>query len=340
MSLINDMLNDLNARHTHTSEINESALLGMGLSVAANSGARYYRLLVATATGLLVAAFMVWLTLVEVFSLPGIQMTSPDVFETRPLAIPPVAKKRNRPKPAKQSEPVDSTHPVLQSATLHPVTIKRDNSSKPAAQQDTTPQKNINITERALSKEQHTQQAFQGAVRTVRSGNINAAIPELEQLLDIDSHHHQARLLLASLYIQQERLVRSKEILATGLKDNPGHAPLAKLYAQLLVAQSRDREAISHLQRALPDASEDAEYHALLAGIYQRTGETLTAAQYYQAALDLSPEHGEWWMGLGISQEQAGSTKAALASYRRALKYPLTAVLQEYITTRLESLSQ
>ena len=85
--------------------------------------------------------------------------------------------------------------------------------------------------------------------------------------------------------------------------------PLAKLYAQLLVAQQRDREAIDLLQRALPGAAQDAEYHALLAGVYQadrarQPQPSSTIKQRWR----LSPDHGEWWMGLGISQEQAGRT--------------------------------
>jgi MSHA biogenesis protein MshN len=284
---------------------------------------------------------MAWLTIVEVFSMPGIQKTSPAIFETRSLTIPPEAKKRDRPKPARQSEPGDSTHKVIPPvAALQSAAIKVDIPTKPATQPATTTLKNIKITEHPLSKKQRAQQAYQGAVRDVRSGNIDAAVLQLEHLLDLDSRHHQARVLLASLYIQLERLVRAEEILATGLADTPGHAPFAKLYAQLLLAESRDSEAIDYLQRALPDASQDADYHALLAGIYQRTGETVTAAQYYQTALKLSPKHGEWWMGLGISQEQSGSTEAAQESYQRALKYPLTAVLQEYVTKRVESLSR
>ena len=209
-----------------------------------------------------------------------------------------------------------------------------------ATQPATSTRKHIEISAHPANTKQRLQEAYQGALRDARSGDNDAAGQQLEHLLSLDSHHHKARILLAGLYIRQQQPGLAEDLLATGLADNPEHAPLAKLYAQLLVAQKRDREAIDFLQRALPGAAQDAEYHALLAGVYQRTGETATAIQYYQTALELSPDHGEWWMGLGISQEQAGRTDKAHTTYKRALQYPLKAVLQQYVTTRMESLSR
>jgi MSHA biogenesis protein MshN len=341
MSLINDMLNDLNARHRHSNAINESALLGMGLTGTANPGNRQNRLYVVSATGLLVVAIMVWPMLAELLTPQRIHHNSPTTYESRPLVIPPEATRQANPEPEVLTAPASNTDTAKLPVAASPSAKSRqENITDTATQPVTSTRKHIEISAHPANTEQRLQDAYQGALRDARSGNNDAAGQQLEHLLSLDSHHHKARILLASLYIRQQQPGRAEDLLATGLADNPEHAPLAKLYAQLLVAQKRDREAIDFLQRALPAAAQDAEYHALLAGVYQRTGETATAIQYYQTALELSPDHGEWWMGLGISQEQAGRTDKAHATYKRALQYPLKTVLQQYVTTRMESLSR
>ena len=157
----------------------------------------------------------------------------------------------------------------------------------------------------------------------MNKGNAVEAERLLEDLLARDNGLHKARLLLAGLYVQQQRNSRAESVLASGLLHYPQHAPYASLYAQLLAAQARDSEAINALQGALPAAADDAAYHALLAGLYQRSGKADAAAGSYREALRLAPAHGEWWMGLGISSEQAGDAETAASAYRQALHYPL-----------------
>ena len=71
----------------------------------------------------------------------------------------------------------------------------------------------------------------------------------------------------------------------------------------------------------------------------KRSGKPAAAAGSFRAALRLAPAHGEWWMGLGISSEQAGDASTAATAYRQALQYPLTTALQQYVQQRLEQLA-
>lgn len=222
--------------------------------------------------------------------------------------------------------------PATQAPAVEPTPAKP--ASRPSGPQ------HIEITEHTLTAAQQAQRHYTEAVKALRAGDIGTSLQQLGQALAIDHGHHQARLVLASLYINQQRKQQAETLLAEGLALHPLHAPFAKLHAQLLVEQAREQEAIQSLQSALPGAGQDAEYHALLAGLYQRNGEPGTAADHYRTALQYAPDRGEWWLGLGLSQEQAGNRVEARAAYGQALKLPLNAALQNYAGSRMKQLSR
>jgi len=199
--------------------------------------------------------------------------------------------------------------------------------------------RHIEINERPLTVSQQAQRRYTEAVRALHAGETGTSVQQLEQVLALKPGHHPARLLLASLHIIQQRKQQAEIVLAEGLTLDPGHAPFAKLHAQLLIEQAREQEAIQSLQSALPGAGQDAEYHALLAGLYRHGGDPVKAAGHYRTALQIAPGHGEWWMGLGLSLEQAGHGTEAHAAYGQALKRPLSAALQNYVWTRMQQLS-
>jgi len=178
------------------------------------------------------------------------------------------------------------------------------------------------------------------AASAAAAGNELEAIDQLKDILARASDYHQARLLLARLYIRQQQNSDAEILLQDGLASYPLYAPYARLLAHLLVTDKRHDEAIARLESALPGALRDADYQALLAGLYQRSGKPAAAVQHYTRALELSPQQGEWWMGLGISQEQSGNRDAARTAYRRAMQFRLDAALQDYIGKRLRQLSQ
>jgi len=211
-------------------------------------------------------------------------------------------------------------------------------ASEKAARRPSGP-RHIEISERPLTVSQQAQRRYTEAVRVLRAGDTGTSVQQLEQVLALKPGYHPARLLVASLHINQQRKQQAEIVLAEGLTLDPGHAPFAKLHAQLLIEQAREQEAIQGLQSALPGAGQDAEYHALLAGLYRHGGDPVKAAGHYRTALQIAPGHGEWWMGLGLSLEQAGHGTEAHAAYGQALKRPLSAALQNYVWTRMQWLS-
>jgi MSHA biogenesis protein MshN len=197
----------------------------------------------------------------------------------------------------------------------------------------------IEVTHRPLSAKQQRLQEYHAAAGTYREGNLTEAAQQLEDLLVRDNGQHQARLLLARVYSQQNQDNRAVLVLSNGLIHYPNHVPYITLYAKLLAAQGRDNEALITLRNAPSEALDSAEYHALLAGVYQRTGDSTAASDSYLAALRIDPAHGEWWMGLGIASEQSGEEDRAEYAYNEALQYPLASVVKSYVKLRLQQLA-
>ena len=197
----------------------------------------------------------------------------------------------------------------------------------------------IEITHRPLSAEQQLTIDFNTAAKLFNNGNYADSKEVFEDVLARDDGQHNARLLLARLHAEQNQVRLAELLLSNGLLRFPYHIPYVNFYAQLLAEQGRDNAAIDALRSALPGASENADFHALLAGLYQRTGNSVEAVNSYQLSLQLEPTRGDRWMGLGISSEHAGDTESAISAYSNALQNPLTNSVRRYIEQRLQHLS-
>ncbi len=175
----------------------------------------------------------------------------------------------------------------------------------------------IEVIHHPLSAVQQRTNDFRKASNLYKTGDYGQAEMLLNDLLLQDDTQHQARILLAKLYMSQNQEGRAELVLARGLTRYPEEVSYVSLYAQILAAQGLDNAALEVLRRVLPVAVDNAEFHALLAGIYQRTGNSVQAASSYITALQIDSTRGEWWMGLGISSEQAGDTHTAESASRQ-----------------------
>ena len=344
MSLINDMLRDLDARRAHPAAGNRALL--QNVSIDSRMAHRDKLRLMGGSlilVALIIAAPLITDTL-EVFDWgrPGGTVT------TTPIALPAQTPKRPQraikpvelptraaPRPA----PTAPTPRKTASTPEEPAVAAQLEDNDPATQASSLPPDDQAPTGIVLQRTpaEHT---YRQAAAAAAAGNDQAAIVQLNTLLEEHVDHLQATQLLASLYIRQQQPAKAEALLEQALARQPLHTPFARLLARLLITDQRHTAAIMRLESALPGAANDADYQALLAGLYQRTGRSADAVQHYAAALQLDAEQGEWWLGLGLSQQQLGNREAALGAYRRALQFPLDASLRDYVGKQLRQLMQ
>ena len=182
---------------------------------------------------------------------------------------------------------------------------------------------------------------YQQALQDLQAENLTAAIDRLIKALHIKPHFHNARELLANIYLRLGRDAEAHMLLRQGIELAPAHLNFVNLYAHALIKRDQLREALQVLLRSEAYANTDAEYQALLAAVAQRLSNHTLAVKHYTLALDLENQRGAWWLGMAISLEALQQTEPAQQAYTAARRNtPANTELFDYIDSRLQQLSR
>lgn len=190
-----------------------------------------------------------------------------------------------------------------------------------------------------LTPRQLAENEYRKASGLIQQGRPAEAIGALEQALQLDSRHAEARQTLAALLVQSRRQDDAMRILRDGLQLDASQSGLAMILSRLQLERGELKPAIDTLQRSLPHAGERADYLAFLAALLQRDGRHKEAIDYYAQALRRAPGNGVWWMGQGISLQAENRIPEAIEAYKRAkAANGLSAELRAFVEERLNSL--
>ncbi|MCF6362184.1 MAG: hypothetical protein L3J88_02255 [Gammaproteobacteria bacterium] len=219
--------------------------------------------------------------------------------------------------------------------------------SKPSPAKETLPAQipaadmQISMRIRPLDNEQRAQQALRRGVGLLGQGSQAEAELALREAVRLAPRSPRAYETLAALYFNSGRLTEAQTLLADGVRLSPRAVGLAQLYARLLAEQGELATALAVLQRASPPLTENADYHALLAALYQRAGRHQPAVWVYRQLLAQRGTQATWWMGLGISLEALDDSASALEAYLKAhqLGAGLSPQVLDYLGSRIRVLA-
>lgn len=352
MSLINQMLKDLEARHAP--EMGGEAVL-RDLSITAPR-ARGNRGLGAVMLGIGAAAIAIgsagyWYLQRSQLSVsvadPVVERVLPvakaDSSGMAPMAateVPekpeiPVAKLSPSPsemvsdEPAKQSA-ASSTKPgpaVSERTKVTPVATRKVEPAKEkppvesviaATDSVTAPVAIVERVNRPRSNVEKAHVAYLQGTDLVKQGRMGNAESRLHEALELNPALNEAREVLAALLIRANRSQEAEQLLKSGLASDKRAYTLARLYGRLLAERDAGDLAIEVLEASLPAPELDPDYYGLLAALYQRSGRHELAAEAYRRVLAVKPDQGVWWTGLAISLERLRRTEEAVPAYRRA----------------------
>ena len=159
---------------------------------------------------------------------------------------------------------------------------------------------------------------FRRAVSFVNQGRVAEGMVGFRRALEIDPGHEAARQTLVALLLETKRVDEAAASLKEGLALNAGNTGFAMLLARILVESNDIPAALIVLQRHAAPADRNPDFHAFAGALYQRLDRHKDAIEQYQAALNLAPSAGVWWLGLGISLQSVGRPKDALEAFTRA----------------------
>jgi len=182
-------------------------------------------------------------------------------------------------------------------------------------------------------------QQYQQALNAAEKGEYDSALQQLENIVQSSPEFKEARVSLAALLLDQGFTDKAKQVIAKGLELSPGYPGLIELRARLLTLNGKLKEALTYLQMNPPSITDNPQYHAFIAALYEQTNQYLPAFKLYRQLLQLDDTNSYWWMGLGISLEKLGRPNSAAAAYGKALEEGnLDLSAMNFLQNRLQSL--
>ena len=178
------------------------------------------------------------------------------------------------------------------------------------------------VTEIPLKQVSRTQQAdaeFRKALALQQQGHVAEALAGYEAALKLNTQQDGARLALAALLMESKRGADAERVLQDGLKFRPTQLVFSMSLARIQVERGLIEHALKTMQANLPQAEGRADYQAFYAALLQRQGRHKEAVNHYQIATQLAPNSGVWLLGLAISLQEVQRIEDAKATYQKAL---------------------
>jgi MSHA biogenesis protein MshN len=330
MSIINQVLKDLDQQRGPADGLQIAALQGIGLVQSRNF--QWPRALTTGVSGLtlVLAGFIL-------FQYFGNRTVDLDRTETVPVEnTTPVTMHNTQPETL-EIDPVVVAAPVEPSPEQPVVEESRNvvtNESPAITKIELPSPKPI----KTLSARQRAEHAFAAGQKAMRKHDKSRAEQLFNSALDHQPQHTDARIQLAAIFIERSNTNAAERILEDGLSLDPAQAQLARLYAQLLSSRGEYELALLSLSPVTDTTTPDAESLALRGAIYARLDKHEDAVSDYRMALKLNPEQANWWMGLGLSLEHQDLYGGAAAAYKNAGTLPLAPNVKAFVQQRLQQL--
>jgi MSHA biogenesis protein MshN len=180
---------------------------------------------------------------------------------------------------------------------------------------------------------------YRSANDLLSQGRVDAALARYADALRSDPRHVPARQSLVVLLLDQGRTTDAQNILREGIAAVPQSTQWPMLLARLQVEGGDVKGGLETLERSLPAAQGQAEYHAFLATLLQMQSRHREAVSHYEVSVRVVPDSGRWLTGLAISLEEEKRIPEAREAYRRALASGgLAKDLEAYAERRLKQL--
>ena len=255
-------------------------------------------------------------------------VAEPEPAFVAPPAAPPAVREKKAAEKVRQHEPRRIAE-AAPARAVKPVPIP-----VPAAREKI-------IEGKQVTPQQSIDNTYRRALGDLQDGRVDEAIVGLQRTLQRDPRHQGARETLVRLLLEAQRPDEAMRQLQQSLALDPKQPAQAMMLARLqLDKNGGGAAALDTLKRSLPFAADHLDYRAFLAGVLQREQRYREAAEQYQLALQAAPDNSVWWMGLGIALQADNQAAPARAAFERAKGLQtLSPQLQAFVERKLVQLA-
>ena len=349
MSLINQVLNQLEQRGAHTAP--DQTLIR---AVPPRKEMRWPRWVLLTTVFLLVLALAVWL-------LAGRRDSARDIAASG--GVMPIQAIEAASAPTATAETVQPASKLSYELSVLPLpdALRAKDDSGPTTaplvagiQPDESPGMKAEARPRAaavvraesppplkqISPQQRADAEYRKGLQARQAGRVPEALAAFEAALKANERHQQARLTLAALLLDNGQATAAERVLHAGLALKPIQLAFAMALARMQVEREQLPQAVETLQGYLAQADDNADYQAFYAALLQRQQRHKEAVNHYPLALRLQPRNGVWLMGYGISLQALERKEDASLAYRQALAtQTLSPELSAFVKQKLKEIS-
>ena len=367
MSLINKMLQDLESRQGVASGATQTMPVYQGLRPSVPLSPRSSRTLLWVGAVILAVAgagYSVWDRTLGNRAAPAPLSAAASVpkapIQSAPAAAAPqpIASVAAAPAAAPQSivssEPANTSVPAANAAPRMPEAAPKTGTSKPKATKrlakahptPAPPREAASVDDGVVDKRmrpftahEKAENLYRQAAALLEQGRSEDAARQLTAAVASDATHAQARELLVGISLKNGRWREAQQLLEEGIAKSPKYYPFVHLLARIYVERDGNDKALRLLENAAALAGPNAEYHSLLATVYQRVGRHADAVASFSTAVELRPQDARTWLGLAISLEAEKKPDAAAQAYQRARQLGgLSPQLATYAEQRIATL--
>jgi len=191
----------------------------------------------------------------------------------------------------------------------------------------------------SLSSEEDAMNNLRRAQLLIKKRDYPQAEKYLINTLNRVPNHHASRVELASLYLKENQLEESENLLLEGFKYDENNADFLRLMAMIHDKKEEPEKALALLVKVKESRRQDTNYIAFLGHIYQEMGQYGLARQQYYRLLQLEPRNSMWLLGVSIALDAEGQKEAALEGYHRlAREGNIEPKILQYVQTRINNL--
>lgn len=192
---------------------------------------------------------------------------------------------------------------------------------------------------RPLSSDQRDRALQKQVAKLLQQQQFAAAEQQLVAFMQDNPLALRSGNQLVSLWLSQQRVEPAQQLLERLADAYPQHAEVIKSQARLYLQTGQVAQAVALLMSVQPPLPGHTDYYELLGLAARKNSQHALSEQVYRGLLDYDAGRGDWWMGLAIAIDLQARPGAAREAYRQALsRRGLSGPLRNYAQQRLAAL--